>query len=137
VRLTVGQVVPTPARVPQLALQVEHMFDTVCCADCRRDIPPVAGSGRGAGLRGDGARQRAHRPRPLSVSRFRLRAGAHLAGQNIWCVFLCATHRAAVLLAEPLDKVAVAELHDREEQHRLAMAGQSFRRPAPLQCSRG
>jgi hypothetical protein len=59
------------------------------------------------------------------------------AGQGIWCVFLCTSHRAAVLLAEPLDSVAVAELHDREEHHRLALAGQSFRRPLPLQSARG
>jgi hypothetical protein len=59
------------------------------------------------------------------------------AGQDIWCVFLCTAHRAAVLLAEPLDRVAVAELHDREEQHRLALAGQSLRRPLPLQSARG
>jgi hypothetical protein len=59
------------------------------------------------------------------------------AGQDIWCVFLCTSHRAGVLLAEPLDRVAVAELHDREEQHRLALAGQRFRRPLPLQSARG
>jgi hypothetical protein len=59
------------------------------------------------------------------------------AGQDIWCLFLTTSHRAAVLLAGPLDRVAVAELHDREEQHRLALAGQSFRRPLPLQSARG
>jgi hypothetical protein len=57
--------------------------------------------------------------------------------KDIWCLFLTTSHRAAVLLAGPSDRVAVAELHDRDEQHRLALAGQSFRRPLPLQSARG
>jgi hypothetical protein len=44
--------------------------------DCRVDVPPVAGSGRGARLCGDGCQWGPHRPEPLSVPRFGLRIGA-------------------------------------------------------------
>lgn len=51
-----------------------------------------------------------------------------------WCAFLCSRHAGEVgSLAEPLDQVAAAELADRRAQHALAMAGESYRRPAPLQ----
>lgn len=54
--------------------------------------------------------------------------------RGTWCAFLCAVHaRQVTPLAEPLDQVAAAELADRRTQHDLAMAGEPYRRPAPLQ----
>ena len=54
----------------------------------------------------------------------------------IWPTFLCSAHAREVgSLAEPLDRVAAAELADRREQHALAMTGQPYRRPVPLQLS--
>jgi hypothetical protein len=46
--------------------------------------------------------------------------------QDVWCGFLCASHTAAVPLSGPLDQCAAGELHDRQEQHRLAMAGKAL-----------
>jgi hypothetical protein len=55
------------------------------------------------------------------------------AERGTWCAFLCSGHAGEVgPLAEPLDQVAAAELADRCAQHALAMAGKSYRRPAPL-----
>lgn len=56
-------------------------------------------------------------------------------GRGTWCAFLCSRHAGEVgTLAEPLDQVAAAELADRRAQHALALAlaGKSYRRPAPL-----
>ena len=55
--------------------------------------------------------------------------------RGVWCAFLCAGHAQSVPLAEPLDRVATAELADRRDQHALAMAGRPYRRPEPLQLS--
>ena len=55
---------------------------------------------------------------------------------DIWPVFLCTAHAREVgSLAEPLDRVAAAELDDRRKQDALAMAGRPYRRPVPLQLS--
>ena len=54
--------------------------------------------------------------------------------RGTWCAFLCAGHaREVAPLAEPLDQVAAAELADRRAQRELAMAGEPYRHPAPLQ----
>jgi hypothetical protein len=54
----------------------------------------------------------------------------------VWPVFLCSAHAAEVPVAEPLDRVAAAELADRREQHALAMAGKPHRLAVPLSGAR-
>jgi hypothetical protein len=46
-------------------------------------------------------------------------------------------HAGEVPVAEPLDRVAAAELADRRERHALAMAGKPYRSPGPLQLNPG
>jgi hypothetical protein len=116
-----------------LKLFTKNVLHRPSCAACAGGVQ-AAGHKRCAVMVSSGGRtgpSRCHSP----VSGYAL--VRYPAGQDMWCVFLCASHRAAVLLAGPLDRVAVAELHDRDEQHRLALAGQSFRRPLPLQSARG
>jgi hypothetical protein len=55
----------------------------------------------------------------------------------VWPVFFCAAHAGEVPVAEPLDRVAAAELADRREQHALAMTGKPYRAPVPLQLNPG
>jgi len=45
----------------------------------------------------------------------------------VWPAFLCAAHAGEVPVAEPLDRVAAAELADRRQQHALAMSGEPCR----------
>ena len=69
--------------------------------------------------------------RPTSFALVRFPSGS----QPTWCIFLCTRHAILVPPAEPLDKVASAELADRIVEYSRAIAGETYRAPTPLQLS--